>query len=70
MSRSFEKYEVRLSSSLCELASMQRRYGSLQFMDHRVQELLPNGLDMPLLADSQYLIDQAENKEYREQYSH
>jgi hypothetical protein len=39
-------------------------------MDHRVQELLPNGLDMPLLADSQYLIDQAEDKEYREQYSH
>ena len=37
-------------------------------MNHRVQKLLPDSLDVPLLADGQYLIDQTEDKEEREQY--
>ena len=32
-----------------------------------MQKLLPDSLDVPLLADGQYLIDQTEDKEEREQ---
>ena len=47
---------------------LQRRYRPFQFVNHRVQKFLSDSLDVPLLADSQYLIDQTEDKEEREQY--
>ena len=49
-------------------AHLQCRYRPFQFVDHRVQKLLPDSLDVPLFADGQYLIDQTEDKEEREQY--